>query len=512
MSEHILTSLIFCPLIGALILAFLPSKVAREGAFCVAFINFLFALFLVANWGGPGAANGFRFETHMADSGNFGPSYHLGVDGLSLWMIVVTALLTPLCILASWREITTQSKTFFVALLALEGALIGAFCSLDVLLFYIFFEATLIPSYLLLGAWGGAGRVKAGLKFLLFTLFGSLLMWVALLFIYGQTPGGGSFDYGDFQAAAHYIDRGTPGIALLVFGAFALAFAIKAPIFPFHSWLPDAYAEAPTGATVLFAGALSKLGAYGFLRFVLPFFPETSRAAAPFLAVLAIAGIIYGAIVAVAQTDLKRLLAYSSLSHIGFVMLGIFIAPISSNPDLALSGAALQMANHAITTGALFLLAGMLFARRGTYQLSQFGGLAGSMPRFTVLFWIALFASIGLPGLNGFVGEFLILQGAMGANFWFAAWAATGVILGAIYMLQAFRLAMFGPLTQQENRVARDISPRETTILAVLLALCVYAGVAPNGFLAPIHADAQKLAATLGNESNPERKVAELNR
>lgn len=509
--EHLLSSLIFCPIIGAILLAFLPSRVAKQGAFVVGFLNFLLAIVLVASWNTSIAGEGgFRFQTAVTSAASFGPSFHLGVDGLSLWMVVVTALLTPLCVLASWNEIATRPRAFFVSLLVLEGAIIGAFCALDVMLFYIFFEATLIPSYLLLGGWGVEGRVKAALKFVLFTLFGSLLMWVAFIYLYTQQgAGAGSFDYGDFLRAARIVDAGPAPVALLIFGAFALAFAIKAPIFPFHSWLPDAYAQAPTGVTVLFAGALSKLGAYGFIRFVLPFFPETSKAYAPFLATLAIIGIIYGAIVAIAQTDWKRLLAYSSLSHVGFIMLGIFAAPLSNHADIALSGAALQMANHSLSASALFLLAGMLFARRGTYQLDQFGGLAAVMPRYTVLLWVAMFASIGLPGLNGFVGEYLILQGAVGASFWMAAWAATGVILSAIYMLQGARLAMYGPLDREENRVLPDISVRETSMVAVLLALCVFAGLAPNNFLAPIQDDAQKLAVSIdaGQRSEP-REIA----
>jgi NADH-quinone oxidoreductase subunit M len=491
-NQHILSSLIFCPLIGAILVAMLPRRVSREGAFTVALINFIFSLHLVAHWSNAPISQGrFRFEELGQWLPLFGINYHLGVDGLSVFLVLLTSFLTPLVILASWNGVVERAKEFTMLLLILSAAAIGAFMSLDLILFYIFFELTLVPTYMLIAGWGGARRTQAAMKFFIYTMGGSLLMWVAMLYLYFMQPvGTHSFDYAPMLEAARALDSGGNGVAMFLFLAFAAAFAIKAPIFPLHTWLPDAYTEAPTAATVMLAAVLSKMGIYGFLRFANPLFPETARSLAPIFIALAIVGIVYGALVAVAQTDIKRLLAYSSISHVSLIILGVFAALMAGrNAELARTGATLQMVNHGLSTGALFLLAGWLWERRRTLQTNAFGGLAQSMPLYTVLFWVALFASIGLPGLNGFVGEYLILQGAMSANFWYAFGGATGVVLGAIYMLRMFRTTMYGETTHEENRTVRDVNAREAFVMALILALIIWIGVAPQPFLGVIGGD-----------------------
>lgn len=494
LDNNLLSILIFLPIIGALLVGLLPRPVAKTGALVVAFVNLALSLLLIARWpantsllnlSGQTATPAFQqFQPWLRDYG-FSVSYHLGVDGISVLMILLTTFLTPIVMLSSWNSIKERAKEYMICLLLLEGIVVGVFSSLNVILFYIFWEAVLVPMFLLIGVWGGPQRVYAALKFFLYTMAGSVLMWVAMFYIlFQQKAGTGSFDYVAFKQAANALDANAPNAALWVFAAFAIAFAIKVPLFPLHTWLPDAYEEAPTGATVMLAAVLSKMGVYGFIRFAIPFFPNVARIAAPFMIGLALAGVIYGALVAVQQTNIKRVIAYSSVSHLGLIMLGVFAALLASNnAALAMSGATLQMVNHGISTGALFLLAGMLYERRGTYEVGELGGLAKVMPRYTVLFWIALFASIGLPGLNGFIGEYLILQGTMAANFWYAFLGATSVIWGAVYMLRMFRSAMFGELSRDENRTVRDVDWRETLILASVLALAVWIGVMPQPLL-----------------------------
>ena len=525
-SKVVLSSLIWCPIIGALIVAFLPRRVAREGAFVVALCNLLFALHLPSHWAS-GALTQFAENGDIAAGLPFG--YRLGVDGLSMPMVLLTAFMTPLVLLLSWNAFRERDKAAFALLLLLEAAVIGVFCARDLILFYIFFEATLIPTYLLIAGWGGVNRNRAALKFFLYTMLGSILMLVAMIYVFAhQTGPNPSFEYEAMRAAANNLEAG-PGAPLTtwLFAAFCLAFAVKSPLFPFHTWLPDTYAEAPTPATVMLAAVLSKMGVYGFIRFALPLFPRAAQEAAPLLMGLAVVGIIYGAFVAIAQTDIKRVLAYSSLSHIGFILLGVFAASAmageagasrtslpSALSATALSGATLQMVSHALTTGALFLLAGLLFERRATNaasatnesdarQVRDFGGLAGVMPRYTVFFWFALFASIGLPGLCNFVGEYLILQGTMnyggtgsglGAGFLYAALAGTTVIWGAVYMLKMFREAFFGePRDVNAQLPDMKLFGRESVALAVLLALALVIGLMPNAFLSLINPDAQAM-------------------
>jgi len=503
LNSWILTILIAVPLIGALLVALLPRRVSRYSGLLVAALTFALSLYLWTNWAT--ATSGFRFEQNMEWLPQLGIHYHVGVDGLSLFLILLTTFLTPLCMLAAWRDITKCPKEFAVCLLLLEGILIGVFAALDVILFYIFWEAVLVPMCLIIGVWGGPRRIHAALKFFVYTMAGSVLMWVAFLYVYFKPAAGAatSFDYGPFGDAARAIDSSDPHVALWLFAAFAVAFAIKVPLFPLHTWLPSAYTEAPSAGTVMLAAVLSKMGVYGFIRFALPFFPHSANTAAPLMCALAIVGIIYGALVAIRQTDFKRIIAYSSISHLGLVVLGVFAALLADkNADVALSGAILQMVTHGLSTGALFLLVGFLEARRRTREVTEYGGLAGVMPRYTVLLWIAVFASIGLPGLSGFVGEYLILQGTMSASFWYAAAAATGVILGAVYMLRMLRSLLFGEVTRDENRILKDVTPRELFVAGAVLAVTIWIGVMPQRFLDIINdSTANTLEAARPNEA-----------
>jgi NADH-quinone oxidoreductase subunit M len=490
------------PLVGALLVSLLPRRVSREGAFVVTAINFVLSLHLVAHWNEAlNTTTRFRFVEQTPWLPQFGISYHLGVDGISVLLVLLTTFLTPLVILASWG-VAQRTKEYVVCLLLLEAAVVGVFCSLDLILFYVFFEAVLIPTLLLIGIWGGMRRSYAAVKFFVYTLSGSILMWVAMLYIYfKQDASTRSFDYEAFGNAARALEANNPA-AVWLFGAFALAFAIKTPLFPFHTWLPDAYSEAPAGGTVMMASLLSKMGIYGFLRFAIPFFPETARTFAPLFIVLSIIGIIYGAFVAICQTDIKRIVAYSSVSHLGLIVLGVFAAlGAQKYSEVAVTGATLQMVNHGLSTGALFLLLGILMERVPDREMNAFGGMAAVMPRFTVLFWVALFASIGLPGLNGFVGEYLILQGVMAVNFWYAFLAATAVITGAIYMLRLFRNTMYGELAHPENAGVPDIRAVEYVAVAAVLAVVVWIGVRPQPFLNFIQPDSNKITTVVQNDN-----------
>ena len=497
LNQYILSCLIFCPLVGAILVALLPCRVAREGAFTVALINFIFSLHLVQHWNY--TANGYQFEASMPWIPKFGINFHLGVDGLSVLLVLLTTFLTPLVILASWNSAYKHIKTFFACLLLLEAALCGVFTALDLILFYVFYEAVLVPIYLLIGIWGGAGRIYASIKYFLANFLGSVLMWLAMFYIYFHQQGEQrSFDYAAFVESARSLDGST--VALWLFAAFAIAFAIKSALFPLHTPAPDAYGEAPTAGSVFLSAVLAKMGTYGFIRFVLPAFPETSTYAAPVMITLGLIAVIYGAMVAVMQKDFKRTIAYSSISHIGLIIAGIFAALLASEnagisfSQVALSGASLQMFNHGISTAALFILLGILHERRGTTVISHFGGLAGPMPRFAVLFWISLFSSIGLPGLNGFIGEYLLLQGLMSAKFIYAALGATGVILGAVYMLKLSRNLLFGEITNEANRTLPDVNRRETFVVGLLLLVALWVGVRPQSFLNFINPDAAKVA------------------
>ncbi|HYU21714.1 MAG TPA: NADH-quinone oxidoreductase subunit M, partial [Candidatus Dormibacteraeota bacterium] len=402
-------------------------------------------------------------------------NYHIGMDGISLWLVILSTLLTPIAMLVSWNSVQDRVKEFFAFLLLLEFGLIGVFCSFDLFLFYVFWEVSLVPMYFLIGIWGHERRIYAAMKFVLYTMFGSILMLVAILWLYRITAAAGypTFDLAQIQMM---LSNGTLTMSiqteLLLFGAFFLAFAIKVPLFPLHTWLPDAHTEAPTAGSVMLAGVLLKMGTYGMLRFCLPLFPEASRRFAPEIAVLAIVGIIYGALVAMVQVDLKRLVAYSSVSHLGFVVLGIF-----AFHAISIQGAVYQMLSHGITTGALFLGVGMLYDRRHTHWIKEFGGLATPMPVLAALYLFMCFASAGLPMLNGFVGEFLILAGTFEKHAAWASWAALGVIFSAVYLLWSYQRVFFGSITQDKNGTLPDADPRERGILFLMAAVILWMGI-----------------------------------
>jgi len=406
---------------------------------------------------------------------SFGIEYIVGVDGISIFLVLLTTFLMPIAILASW-SVTEKVKEYLIFMLLLETGMLGAFVALDLFLFYVFWEVMLVPMYFLIGVWGGTRRIYAAIKFVIYTMAGSLLMLVAIIYLaarHAEAEQALTFDLLKLYDLHLPLDE-----QAWLFAAFALSFAIKVPLFPFHTWLPDAHVEAPTAGSVILAGVLLKLGTYGFLRFAMPLFPDAALAAAPYIIALAVIGIIYGAAVAMMQSDIKKLVAYSSVSHLGFVMLGLFAFNMQG-----IQGAVYQMLNHGLSTGALFLLVGMIYERRHTRMIDAFGGLWKPVPVFSALLLVITFSSIGLPGLNGFVGEFLILLGAFAvAPRWTAA-AATGVILGAIYMLWMYRRVILGPLSNPENEKLQDLGPRERIILAPILALVVFMGVYPQPFL-----------------------------
>ena len=420
----------------------------------------------------------------------WGISYALGVDGISLWLVLLTTLLTPVVFLSSWKAIHKHPKEYVIAFLVMEAAMIGVFLATDLLLFYIFFELTLLPMYLIIGVWGGANRIYAAIKFFLFTIAGSLLMLLAiidLVFVHAHQTGITTFAIADLYGTA----LSSHAQAILFF-AFALAFAIKVPLFPLHTWLPDAHVEAPTGGSIILAGVMLKMGTYGFLRFVLPFFPDASARYATLLITLAVIGIVYGALVAWVQPDMKKLVAYSSVSHLGFCVLGIFALNQTS-----IEGSILQMVNHGLSTGALFLLVGVLYERRHTRMLADYGGIAHTMPVYATFFIIAMLSSVGLPGLNGFVGEFLILSGSFSSVPIATIVASTGVILAAIYLLWLVQRVFFGPVTNEENAHIPDIAWHEVTALVPLVILMVWIGVHPNTFLRKMTPSVQQLLATV---------------
>lgn len=469
LNTHLLTLTIFSPLIGLIPLFLLPRGREREMGIITLLISLItvsLTVLLFVRFKGTGE---FEFQEVVPWFKGYAIDYRIGVDGLSLPMILLSALLIPLVILSSWTHLQNV-RGYLVFLLLLETGMLGVFSSLDLFLFYVFWEAQLIPMYFLIGIWGGQRRIYAAVKFVLYTMVGSLLMLAAILYLY--FAGGHSFNLSGLYHLT------LPAQAqMILFAAFALAFAIKIPLFPFHTWLPDAHVEAPTGGSVILAGVLLKMGTYGLLRFAMPLFPQAMLAFLPLLQTLAVIGIIYGSLVAMVQPDLKKLVAYTSVAHLGFVVLGI----ASLNPQ-GVAGAALQMVNHGISTGALFLLVGMIYERRHTRQIADFGGLAKVMPLFAVFFLIVTLSSIALPGTNGFIGEFLILLGTFKAKPLVASFAATGVIFGAVAMLWMFQRVFFGPVLQEENKNLTDMTTREIILMLPLLILIFAIGIAP-GFL-----------------------------
>jgi NADH-quinone oxidoreductase subunit M len=474
--NYLLSIITFLPLIGALIVIFLPGDSAKKNTTLAAtIITFLVSLLLLTGWqDGPG----MQFVEELAWMPDFGIYYRLGVDGISVWLVLLTTFLMIIAVAFSNQHVKENVGSYMALMLLMETATIGVFLALDLVLFFVFWEFSLIPMYFLIGRWGGQNRIYAALKFFIYTLAGSTLMLVAILAIFFHT---GSFNVVELPALAAGMPQWLQQAAFL---AFALAFAIKVPIFPFHTWLPDAHVQAPTAGSILLAGVLLKLGSYGFVRFALPIFPEASANYAPLISILAVVGIIYGAMVALVQRDVKSLVAYSSVAHMGFVMLGIFALN-----QQGVSGAVLQMVNHGLSTGALFLMVGMLYERRHTRDLADFGGLWKSVPVFSFFFLVVAMSSAGLPGLNGFVGEFTILLGAFASNPFFAVLGTVGIILAAWYLLTAFRAIAQGPVTNPANEkgVLPDLNRGEMAMLVPLVLLFFLIGLFPNLFLNKIN-------------------------
>ncbi len=470
----ILTLITFIPAIGAIVLMLMPrnDKNIRIAALIISLVAFAFSIFLPVNFDHSNPS--FQFQVDQPWIGQ-AIHYHLGVDGISMWLVLLTTFLVPLSVLISWKSIHDRVKEFFVLLLLLETAMIGVFVSLDMFLFYVFWEATLIPMALLIGMYGHERRVYAAVKFFLYTMVASVFMLASIIYLYLHTPAPHTFDYNAIWKVLHDTNSYafSPAVLQWLFLGFFIAFAVKVPLFPFHTWLPDAHVEAPTAGSVLLAAVLLKMGTYGLLRFNVGLFPEQAKRNAPWIIVLAIIGIIYGALVALVQPNLKKLIAYSSVSHLGFVVLGIF-----TFTQMGTDGAVYQMLNHGISTGALFMLAGMIYERKHTYELTAYGGLATPMPVYATFFLVAVLSSVGLPLLNGFVGEFLVLSGAFQYKMLAGILATTGVIWGAAYLLWMYQKVFYGPIRHEENNHLVDIGAREQISLWPLAALALIMGVA----------------------------------
>ena len=490
MSQHLLSYLLFLPLIGAIVIASMPrqwSNAIRRTSVGFMVAEFFLSLQLfTADF----TTAAMQFEMNVPWIESVGIHYHVGVDGISLWLVMLTTALTPIALFASWTSVDSKLKEYAVAFLLLEVGMLGAFFALDVFLFYIFWELMLVPMYLIVGVWGGPNRVYAALKFFLYTMVGSLLMLVAILYVvvqYKALAGSYSFDLQELMRVELPMTT-----QVVLFSAFALAFAIKVPMFPFHTWLPDAHVQAPTGGSVILAAVMLKLGTYGFLRFAMPLFPLGSHQAGATIAMLGVVGIVYGAWAAWVQKDIKKLVAYSSVSHMGFIALGMF-----AMTQHGIKGAILQMLNHGVSTGALFILVGCIYERRHTRDFEAFGGIAKVMPVYTLLFVIVTMSSVGLPGTNGFVGEFMIMSGAfssgflnnptgvgLGSHFFnLTLFAATGVIFAAVYMLHAVLKVFWGPLKHSVNEKLTDLTQREKLTLAPLVVLIFWIGLYPATFL-----------------------------
>ena len=486
---NLLTVVTFLPALGALALAVVPRDEKgqlRALALVISLATFLVSLGLWFGFDASPSAPEFQFEQFTPWVASIGIGYHVGLDVVALLLVLLTTVLGPIVILSAWKAVDERVKEFMIALLVLETAMIGTFAALDLVLFYVFWELILVPMYLLIGVWGSQNRLYATIKFFVYTFAASVLMLLAILYVYFHD--GGTFDYVEARRSLQV----SPEAARWLFLAFALAFAVKVPMFPLHTWLPDAHTEAPTAGSVILAGVLLKMGTFGFFRYAMPLFPEAALEFRSALAVLAVIGILYSALMSLVQADMKRLVAYSSVSHLGFVMLGLMA--ISAE---GLTGGVYQMLNHGVSTGALFLLVGMLYERRHTRLISEYGGLAKQVPWVATVFVIVTLSSVGLPGTNGFVGEFLILSGTwlsrLRSSAVFATVGALGVILGAVYMLLLVEKVFFGPIRNEENRHLRDLSVREAFVLAPMVVLIVVMGIFPQPFLAPAKPSVDRL-------------------
>jgi NADH-quinone oxidoreductase subunit M len=476
LADHLLTIAILLPLAGAVVIGFLGAerdKPIRWVALASSLLTFLVTVVVYA--GLRADAPGMQFVEIHPWIASPPIDYHLGVDGLSALLILLTGFLMPLCVLVSWTGITKRVKEFFIFLLALETGMIGVFASLDLVLFFVFWEVMLIPMYFLIGIWGHERRIYAAVKFILYTMVGSALMFAGIIYLYSVT---GTFDLVRIVATFTNSSALPPSTERWLFLAFFIAFAIKVPLFPFHTWLPDAHVEAPTAGSVILAGVLLKMGTYGMLRFCLPLFPRASREFAPLIIALAIIGIIYGALVAMVQPDLKKLVAYSSVAHLGFCVLGIFVLNTQG-----MEGAIYQMFSHGVSTGGLFMLVGLLYERRHTRLIREFGGLATSLPVYSTFFLIVTLASLGLPMLNGFVGEFLIIVGSFRERALYAALAAVGVVLAAVYLLWMYQRVFLGEITNDKNKSLPDCSALEKFILVTVVIVILAMGIYPQPFL-----------------------------
>ncbi|PYT80828.1 MAG: Fe-S-binding domain-containing protein [Acidobacteria bacterium] len=492
-ANHILSAVLFTPLVGATLLLFIPREAElahKIGGNLFGVLGFLVSLPLVF-WWKPGLEP-FSFQENVSWIPSIGARYHLGIDGISLLLVMLTTFLGMIAILSSWSAIHQRTKEYYILLLLLQTGMIGVFISLDFFLFYVFWEVMLVPMYFLIGVWGSDRRLYAAIKFFLYTLAGSVVMLLAILALYFYAPvapgGTRTFDVPTLLAAAqHFSDP----LKVWLFWGFFFAFAIKVPMFPFHTWLPDAHTEAPTAGSVILAGVLLKMGTYGFIRFSLPLLPVDSVLRARIIQiviVLSLVAIVYGALVCLMQKDMKRLIAYSSVSHLGFCTLGIF----ALTPN-GLAGSVIQQINHGISTGALFLIVGVLYERRHTRMISEFGGLATPMPNFAAIYLIISLSSLGMPLLNGFIGEFTILQGAFQVSKAWAAWGVLGVILGAAYLLWLYQRVMFGSVTNPVNEHLPDLNLREMATLVPLVFVAFWIGIYPKPFFTLIEKPVQKI-------------------
>ncbi len=498
MADYLLSIMTFFPLLGILVLLFLPRDnggLLKGVTLVVSLITFVISLPLAFDpvFLTSGEMHYREFYEWINIGNYFQMNYNLGIDGISLWLVMLTTFITPIAILSTWNAVEKNIKGFMAMLLLLETGMLGAFVSLDLFLFYIFWELMLIPMYFLIGIWGGKNRIYAAVKFFIYTAVGSLLMLVAIIFVYYYAVQSGA-DIKGFGIQEFYQLDLPYNAQFWLFLAFGFSFAIKVPMFPLHTWLPDAHTEAPTAGSVILAAVLLKMGTYGYVRFAMPLFPDALPTFLPYLAFLAVFGIIYGSLVAMMQEDIKKLVAYSSVAHLGFVMLGIFALNMQG-----FAGGMIQMVNHGISTGALFLIVGFIYERRHTRLITEFGGLATKMPIFATFFMIITFSSIGLPGTNGFVGEFLALMGAFQSSLrWYAVFATTGVILAAVYMLWVYQRVMFGKVTNPKNENLKDLSLREIVIMLPLVLFVFWIGISPNTFLAKMNPAMEKMLVQMG--------------